>query len=218
MNLKLAGVALLLLLGWALSGCQSTSISGVSNGVTAGDITVNFQEPANFTDVRESRGGPTAPAYLDILARHLKESAPAFLRTGQRLTVTFTDIDLAGDFSPRPQPGANDIRIIKDLYRPRMKLTFAVRDAKDRLVKDGARVLQDLDFQFNSVNAMSRNLEPLHFDKELLTDWLQNEFPPPPARRRSSADGVGLGSGPGSEPWLQGQSTNRGSVEEFRKP
>jgi Protein of unknown function (DUF3016) len=217
MHPKLAGLALLVSTSLALSSCQSASTPGVSNGVTASDITVNFKDPANFRDARDTLGGPTVQAYLDLLARHLQESAPAFLQTGQHLTVTFTDIDLAGDFPPSPRVGRNDIRIIKDLYRPRMDLTFAVHNAKGRLITDGARVLQDLNFQAHPVDVMGSNHESLYYDKALLTDWLENEFPAAPASRRYLDDGVGLGSSPGSEPWLQGKSSNRGAVEDFSK-
>jgi hypothetical protein len=217
MHPKHAGIFLLVSTSLALSSCQSASAPGVSNGVMSSDIAVNFQDSANFKDVRDTPGGPTVPAHLDVLALHLKERAPAFLQYGQRLTVTFTDIDLAGDFPPRPPVGGNDIRIIKTSYPPRMKLYFAVHTAKGRLIKDGTRVLQDLNFQTSTADVMSSKSEPLFFFKKILTDWLDDEFPAPPPSRRYSEDGVGLGSSHGSEPWLQGATTNRGAVEDFHK-
>jgi Protein of unknown function (DUF3016) len=217
MHPKLAGVTLLVSTSLVLASCQGTSTPVPGNGVTASDITVNFKDPAGFTDVRDTLGGPPVQAYLDLLARHLQERAPAFLRTGQHLTVTFNDIDLAGDFPPDPPAGRNGVRIIRDLYCPRLDLYFALYNAKGRLIKDGARVLQDLNFQSNPVEVMTSQNEPLAYDKKLLTDWLENEFPAAPASRRYSDEGLGLGSSPGSEPWLRDQSTTRGSVEDFRQ-
>jgi hypothetical protein len=158
-----------------LNGCQSTPV--VSNGVTAAAITVTFKDSDKFTDVRDTMGGQTVPRYLDILSDHLKKTAPAFLQSGQKLAVTFNDIDLAGDFLPGPRAGAQDIRIIKPIYRPRMELNFEVRDASDKVVKDGPRTLIDLNFQFDSTNIMVRGNEELAYDKLLLTHWLEKEFP-----------------------------------------
>ena len=161
-----------LTLGVLLAGGPATA--AVSNHATVADVTVVFQDSDRFTDVRDSMGGLTNQGYLDILGKHLKEKAAARLPAGQKLTVTFTDIDLAGDFLPGPQPGFDRVRIIKSIYIPRMKLSFQVLDATGKVVKEGQRSLSNLNFQ-EEANPI-RLSEELYYDKELLSRWLSSEF------------------------------------------
>jgi hypothetical protein len=163
---------LLLTAALIAGGCQSTSTS--SNHATPGDVTVNFQDPDKFDDVRETFAGGPSQYYLDVLSKHLKEVAARHLAPGQKLTVTFTNIDLAGDFIPGGRPERNDIRIIKDIYIPRMSLTFQLKDANGTVIKEGERKLSDLNFQ-NNISIIGRN-EPLNYDKDLLDRWVEKEF------------------------------------------
>lgn len=159
----------LLLAGLLLAGCTTPS---PSNGVAAADITVEFQNPDDFRDVRDSLGGSTDQNALAALRTWLQENAPAHLAAGQKLRVTFTDIDLAGDFLP----GANvdRVRIIRGVYIPRMELSFAVTDAAGQVVKEGTRTLTNLDFQTTGRRIGSD--QSFFYDKMLLEDWLRKEF------------------------------------------
>lgn len=159
----------LLLAGLLLAGCTTPASS---NGVVAADITVEFQNPDDFRDVRDSLGGSTDQNALAALRAWLQDHAPARLAAGQKLHVTFTDIDLAGDFLP----GSNvdRVRIIRSVYIPRMEFTFAVTDAAGQVVKQGTRTLTNLDFQ-----TTGRRIgfdQPFYYDKMLLEDWLRKEF------------------------------------------
>ncbi len=165
-----------LLLAAALfaGGCQSTP--GNAHPAAAGDITVNFKDPDKFTDVRERLGGGTSQYYLDVLSKHLKETVANRLTAGQMLTVTFTDIDLAGDFLPGRRANMEDVRIIKDIYMPRMDLSFQLRDASGTVIREGERHLTDLNFQQN-LSPIDRT-QPLFHDKQLLNRWVEQEFKP----------------------------------------
>src|ERR1700712_4043465 len=91
------------------SGCQTTPTN--PNPASTADITVNFQDSEKYTDVRDTSNGSTSQYYLDELGKYLKESAAPRLTAGEKLTVTFTDIDLAGDILP----GRTDsVRTIRD--------------------------------------------------------------------------------------------------------
>ena len=82
--------------------------------------------------------------------------------------MTFTDIDLAGDITPGQ---LSDIRVIKEIYRPRMTLAFKLEDASGAVLKEGNRTLIDLNYQ-QSLPATNQS-EPLRYDKALLTDWVR---------------------------------------------
>jgi hypothetical protein len=165
---------LLCVVGALLAGCETAP--KVVNGVTAADITINFPHSDKYTECREEMNGATSEYYLGILRDHLKERAPQYLQKGQKLTVTFNDIDLAGDFLPSGRPDADRIRIIKPIYRPRMDLNFSVTGADGKVVKEGQRTLMNLDYQLDSAVNTTTGNRPLFYDKELLTRWLQDEF------------------------------------------
>lgn len=163
----------ILLLAAALiaGGCQSAQTS--STPTKSDNVAVNFHEADKFTDVRESFGASSSQHYLDLLSQHLQRKASALLPPGQKLTVTFTDIDLAGDFLPM-KASMQDIRVIKDIYIPHMALSFQITNDDGKVIKEGSRRLTDLNFM-NNLGLIGRN-EPLYYDKALLDDWVNKEL------------------------------------------
>jgi hypothetical protein len=139
---------------------------------------VIFFEPQKFTDVRDSYMAEGDRAgYLDQLRNHIVRQAHRFIPPGHTLQVTFTDIDMAGDFEPWRGPQWQDVRIIKDIYPPRMELSFRVTDAEGNVVAQGDRVLRDLAFMMK-IPMASQN-DPLRHEKALIDDWLRSEFQRP---------------------------------------
>jgi hypothetical protein len=137
---------------------------------------VAFFEPTKFTDVRDSYMGDfERTTYLDQIRDHLLEQAKYYVPEGHMLSVTFMDIDMAGDFEPWRGPRFDDIRIVKDIYPPRMVLNFRLTDAEGNVVKQGKRELRDLAFMMKIT--MSFRDDSVRHEKALLDDWLRAEFP-----------------------------------------
>jgi hypothetical protein len=136
------------------------------------NVTIAYKDSDKFTDARSSFGFGTDQGYLDTLSDHLKSVAAKHLTAGQKLEVTITDVDLAGEYIPTSR--MDQVRIVKDIYRPRITLNFKVTDASGKVVKEGERTLTDLNFMSN-ISLIGRN-EPLFYDKALLTDWVRKEF------------------------------------------
>lgn len=143
---------------------------------TIGRAEVVFFEPQKFTDVKDSYMGDfDRTTYLDQIRDHLLEQAKYYVPEGHKLEVTFTDIDMAGDFEPWRGPRFDDIRIVKDIYPPRIQLSFRLTDANGNVVKEGRRDLKDLAFLMK-INMSFRD-DPVRHEKALLDDWLRSEFP-----------------------------------------
>lgn len=143
---------------------------------SSGQVEVIFDKPENFTDVKDSymESEKGRDSILSEFKSYVEERAPKQLAPGQKLAVTFTDIDMAGDFEPWRGPSAQDVRIVKAIYVPRIKLTYRVTDESGAIVKEGKADLTDLNYQMN-INPMS-NSDRLHYEKRLLNDWLRSEF------------------------------------------
>ncbi|OAM91335.1 DUF3016 domain-containing protein [Termitidicoccus mucosus] len=142
------------------------------------NVTVTFEHPENFTDVKDSFTGSldkVRDGYLEDLADHIKENASRFLGDGQKLAVTITDVDMAGDFEPGRGPSAMDIRVIKQIYPPRINLGFKVTDAAGATVREGTRQLRNLDFMNDPVATM-RSSETLRYEKALIDNWTRDDL------------------------------------------
>jgi hypothetical protein len=141
-------------------------------------VEVAFFEPAHFTDVRDSYPEGTdkgRDATLAELKSYLVKRALHYLAPGQKLTVTVTDVDLAGDFEPWRGAQWGDVRIVKDIYPPCIELSFQLKDADGNIVKSGKRTLRDLAFLMKL--SIDTN-DSLRHEKALLDDWLSVEFRP----------------------------------------
>jgi len=141
----------------------------------ASAIEVTFVASEKFTDVKDDymdsdRG---REAVLGQLKEHLVTHGAKYLAKGQRLQITVTDVDLAGDFEPWRGINFHDIRIVKDIYPPRVNLEFKLVDADGKVVSEGKRQLRDLGYLMSMAMPTS---DPLRYDKEMLNDWLRQEF------------------------------------------
>ena len=152
------------------------AVSAAPTTRTIARAEVNFFEPQKFTDVRDSYMGDfERTTYLDSIRDHVLQQAKYYVPEGHTLVVTFTDIDMAGDFEPWRGPRFDDIRIVKDIYPPRIALAFRLTDAEGNVVKEGKRELRDLAFMMKIT--MSFRDDPVRHEKGLLDDWLRAEFP-----------------------------------------
>ena len=156
----------------AFTGCQTSSSSSASE---ESRVTVNFENPENFSDFKDSLvASDVGRRNLEaMLRRAVQEDASRYLRDGQTFSITFTDVDLAGDYLPSAGSG-HDVRVIKQVYPPRMRFRYELRDANGAVLKQGEQQLQDLAFQYTT-SIVDRH-EELFYDRNLLRDWLRKEL------------------------------------------
>ncbi len=144
----------------------------------SGRVTVVFSHPEKYADLKDgysdSDNDRGRERYLPSIQQHLESEARRRLPAGQQLTVTFSDIDLAGDFEPWRGLHFDDIRILKSLYVPRLAFTFKVTDAAGLLIKEGERKLVELGYEMSMTSGFRD--DPLRYEKEMLNDWLREEF------------------------------------------
>lgn len=164
----------ILLIG-ALGLGPALGVGAAENRVLA-RAEVLFFEPQKFTDVRDSQmGDASRTTYLEQIRDHLLEQAKYYVPEGCLLRVTITDIDMAGDFEPWRGPRWDDIRVVKDIYPPRINLSFRLTDAEGNVVKEGKRELRDMAFLMKIT--MSFRDDSVRHEKALLDDWLRSELP-----------------------------------------
>lgn len=140
-------------------------------------IEVTWTNPADFSEAGRDpdfgKGRHDPKEWLTELAKSLKRRADSVLPPGETLKVTFTDIQRAGAYEPWRGPQWNDVRVIKDIYAPEIHLTFTLRDADGKVIREGQRTLRDP--AFLSRGTLS-STDPLRFEKRMLDDWVRKEF------------------------------------------
>jgi hypothetical protein len=136
-------------------------------------VQVDYIQPEKFTDTGRYWGGDKErAANLAELRRHLKQRAARLLPADQILSVSVTNVDIAGGFEPwRARIG--DVRVVRDIYPARIDLSFRLTASDGSLVKQGERRLRD---PFMSGGVVYRG-DPLRYEKALLDDWLERELP-----------------------------------------
>lgn len=138
----------------------------------AATVEVVWTEPDNYRDIypgEESRKRfrERTFASFDKHFNKLAEKLPA----DQILKINMLDVDLAGDTHIG---GIKRIRIIKDLYFPRLKFSYQLFDAKNKELNSGEINLKDMSFM-SGVRLRYRN-ESLGYEKNMLDEWFDETF------------------------------------------
>jgi hypothetical protein len=161
------------LLPFILGAAAAFALRAADAPKVASQTDVVFDHPENFTDVKDG-SIPTdrgRDAILSKIREFLVARSALKLPEGYKLRITFTDIDLAGDFEPWRGHGEwADVRIIKPIYPPAFKFTYAVADPSGKVVKEGSENIRDLNFQLRAVS--TDDDDPLRYEKDILSEWL----------------------------------------------
>ncbi len=143
-----------------------------------GPVSVRWGDPAGFSELRHSgsRWAAARGDWVRQVAEHVRDAAARRLGPGERLDVEITDIERAGDFEPWRTRG-DDIRVVREIYPPRISLRFRRYDASGAVVAEGERDLADAAFMMQG--SIGGRSDPLRYEKRLIDDWLREELPRP---------------------------------------
>lgn len=139
--------------------------------VQAAQVEVKWSNPDKYTDIKAGEGHrkkfqeqtfKTLDAHFAKMAKMLPEQ--------QQLIIKVTNLDLAGDVNY----GMKRIRIIKDIFTPRMKFSYQLLNADKAVVKSEDVALNDMGFLMHN-NLKYRN-ESLAYEKKMLDDWFRKTF------------------------------------------
>lgn len=140
-------------------------------------VKVDWTDPAQFADIRYSRNRWEAERgdWVNELAGYFQKTAAKRLPQGQQLQITITDIKRAGDYEPWHGPRFDDVRIVKDIYPPRLSFTWTRTDASGQVVDQGEKKLVDTAFLMS--RASINDSDPLRYEKRMIDDWVRSELP-----------------------------------------
>jgi hypothetical protein len=163
---------------WGVSGCTTTDPADATDTVTHGtpNVHVVFENPEKFTDAGSRLGDRADPKNLDQLGKFLVREASERLAPGQRMTVVFYDVDLAGDFEPGGISPTGDVRVMREIYAPRLLFVYVIVDQTDTVVEEGNVTLSNRDF-LRELRLPHTQQDPLHHEKSMLREWVRKTLP-----------------------------------------
>lgn len=150
-------------------------VAASSLNAAASRIEVIFDHPEKFTDIKDS-AIPTdkgQDAILHEIRSYLEGKAAHYVPEGCRLTITFSNIDLAGEFQAQNGLEWQNIRVVTDGASPAYKFTWKVTNAAGALVKEGKEDFRDLDFGARIILDRS---DPLRFEKAYFDQWMSDRL------------------------------------------
>jgi len=141
-----------------------------------GPVSVQWTDPNQFTEIRFSgnRFQSQQGDWVQDLAEHFRDSIVRRLPPGDRMAITITDIKRAGEFEPWHGPRGDDIRIVKDLYPPRISFSYVWTDSSGKVVDQGEQRLIDTAFLMN--DSRINNSDQLRYEKRMIDDWTRRQF------------------------------------------
>jgi hypothetical protein len=171
-----------------LTCCLVLAFAGCANGPTRvtdpelprvlpGDtpVAVRWNDPAQFTEIRYSRNPRQASEgdWVEEIAEYLQARTARALPTGERVEIDILDIERAGEYEWL-RDSAQDIRVMRDLYPPRLTLQFRRYAADGHVIAQGERRLVDLAYLMGPRPISSS--DTLVYEKRLIDRWIRREF------------------------------------------
>ena len=150
---------------------------GVASAVSdAATVSVTLVHPETFTDAGRSRGRATERELAVLqqdLQQHLQRLADRKLAASDALQVEVLDIDLAGDVEFNRLTRFSDVRVVRDIASPRIKLRYTVK-LGDQVVTGSEEELSDMNFLWSHNHYSSG--DRLRYEKPLLDKWFEMRF------------------------------------------
>jgi|CZKI01.1.fsa_nt_gi hypothetical protein len=152
----------------------STSVRGATPAPEPRAVVV-FDHPEKFMDIRIWRIAADEEkdrrAVLAAFRDFIIQRAPAYLPEGYHLSITFTDMRLAGEFPPG---GIGDKRVITQHWPPVFVFSWTVTDRSGAVIKTASENLMETAFM--EVYGSSLDSGPLHFERAVLDGWMRENL------------------------------------------
>ncbi|WP_169306969.1 DUF3016 domain-containing protein [Ferrimonas sediminicola] len=148
-------------------------------------MTVVWENPDDYRDVKAASGRQDRYEnhVFATLGKQFQKSLGPLLNDDEKLVITVSNLDLAGDVRPSFGATTNDIRIVKSVYPPRISFRWSLLDGSGNEVEGDRVELKDLGFERGPATARFNN-EPLKYELAMIERWVRDEVPPVLAARR----------------------------------
>jgi len=143
-----------------------------SHSVSAATAEVTWKNPDKYRDVDPGDGSKKRfrERTFKGFEKHFNKLAEK-LSADQTLKIEVTDVDLAGDTHTG---GINRLRIVKELYYPKLTFSYQLLDADKSVIKSDDVKLKDMNFMTGG--NLKYKHHSLGYEKKMLDKWFINTF------------------------------------------
>ena len=140
-----------------------------------GNVHIRFVQPENFSDFRIQgrQENVSAGLFRDQVSSYL---APIVAKRfpGDNLTLTFTNIDLAGRIDPSKTRKLSDIRIDRNIASPlRLYFDYTLTNSNGKILANGSKSLVDADYLYRyTYYSDQAKSATLFYEKVTLSRWI----------------------------------------------
>jgi hypothetical protein len=139
------------------------------------NMRINLIQPEKFSDFRIQgrQENVSAGIFRDQISAYL---SPLVARRfpGDKLALTFTDIDLAGRIDPSKTRNLSNIRIDRNIASPlRLYFDYTLTDSNGKILARGSKSLVDADYLYRYTYYPNQpKSTPLFYEKATLSRWI----------------------------------------------
>jgi hypothetical protein len=169
-------LAALMLAGTASAASRRVTDADAPRSLPAdGPVTISWSDPAEFTEIKRSlnRWEAERGNWVVDLAKYMRQRSQDSLLPGETLDIHITDIARAGNYEPWRGLWLNDVRMVRDIYPPRMSFTWRKLGPDGQVIDEGEQKLVDMAFQMGT---QPLNSDPLRYEKRMVDRWVQRDL------------------------------------------
>ena len=165
---------------WTTYGIGLISLAlmpALATSLPAAEVKLEWEDPKTFSDMEEDGfySEKLFTRFSEKFEDFVKEEASEYLPEDALLSITVKDVELAGEYEFWRGSGFEDVRIMKDIYPPRLKFSYTVKDADGQLVKEGMAQITDMTYLWNVADPVRRS-KAFYYELQLMEDWLRQEL------------------------------------------
>ncbi|WNC73094.1 DUF3016 domain-containing protein [Thalassotalea psychrophila] len=159
---------LALILIMLLASCSNTTVEPKTVSATDGLATVRLVNPHDFTDIETGNFGIQSDFEQSVANKLAEALADHFKETDGTIDITFTNIDLAGETRFNTQ----EIRVLKDLYIPRMSFEYVFKDVAGNVMLADTVDIKDMGYLSKRLTGREAN-DSIGYDTRMLIEYFE---------------------------------------------
>ena len=148
----------------------SVATVNAEKSASAQTVSIELVNPESFTDLEQTHNSlKNARAnFARAITEELERRLRASFGEGARLSLKFTDVDLAGRINPAR---FSEVRVVKSVWPPRAEFTYKLTAPDGSEIASGEKSLVDLGY-LGFAGSQSRH-EAFRYEREMMKDWLR---------------------------------------------
>lgn len=161
-------ILLTLILTLLLASCSSDIAEPETISATDGLATVTLINPRDFSDIEAGPVGIQSKFEQNVANELAEALADHFKETDLTIDIKFTDIDLAGETRFNMQ----EIRVLKDVYIPRMSFEYVIKDLTGNVVLADTVDIKGMGYLTKSLFGREAH-SLIGYDKRMLIEYFE---------------------------------------------